>query len=108
MHIVCKEVETISECIDAIRIRVDVFIKEQGFQVGWEPDEDDKESQHYVALVDNEVVATARIRIIDDTTKIERMAIKEKRKTTDARVSAQVSLASSLRNWKRRNRNEFG
>ena len=46
MQITYKEIETINEFIDAIRIRVDVFIKEQGFEPGWEPDEDDKVSKH--------------------------------------------------------------
>ena len=55
-----KEVEIISEFIDAIRLRVDVFIIEQGFKPGWEPDEDDKISRHFIAMADDKVVATAK------------------------------------------------
>ena len=78
MNVIYKKVETINEFIDTIRIRVDVFIKEQGFQPGWEPDEDDKKSKHFIAIVDNEIVSTARFREMDkDEIKIERMVTKK-------------------------------
>ena len=74
-----KEVEKINEFIDAIRIRVDVFIKEQKCQPGWEPDEDDKISKHFIAIVNNKIVATARVRITGNKEcKIERMATEKK------------------------------
>lgn len=57
-----KQVETIGEFIDAIRLRVDVFIKEQHCEPGWEPDEEDKVSKHFIAKVDNKIVGTARTR----------------------------------------------
>ena len=47
-----KEIETVNEFIDAIRIRYEVFVNEQKFAPGWEPDEDDKEARHFIALVD--------------------------------------------------------
>ena len=69
-----KKVEAINEFIDAIRLRVDVFIKEQGFQPGWEPDEDDKISMHYMAIADGKIVSTARFRETSKgEIKIERM-----------------------------------
>ena len=79
MSIDYKEIETISEFIDAIRIRVDVFIKEQKCEPGWEPDEEDKNSKQYIAIVDGKIVSTARMRETgDNEIKIERMAtIKE-------------------------------
>ena len=74
MKIRYKEVGTISEFIDAIRLRVDVFIKEQGFQPGWEPDEDDKVSRHFIAIKDNKIVGEARVREVEKGEfKIERM-----------------------------------
>jgi len=77
MSIDYKEIETISEFIDAIRIRVDVFIKEQKFEPGWEPDEEDKNSNHFIALVDGKIVSTARVRTTSENEyKIERMATK--------------------------------
>lgn len=62
MNIKYKEVETINEFIDAIRIRIDVFIKEQKCKPGWEPDEDDKNAKHFIAIANNEIVSTARVR----------------------------------------------
>src|SRR3989338_10338853 len=73
-----KEIEKIEEFVDAIRIRVDVFIKEQKCEPGWEPDEDDKKSKHFIATVDNKIVATARVRETGNNEyKIERMATKK-------------------------------
>lgn len=72
-----KQVETINEFIDAIRIRTDVFILEQKCPPGWEPSELDKSAEHYVAICDGEIVATARLR--EDppgSQKIESMAVK--------------------------------
>lgn len=78
MDITYKEVETINEFIDAIRIRVDVFIIEQKFQPGWEPGEEDKNARHLIAIMDGKVVSTARIREVSDgEIKIERMATKK-------------------------------
>lgn len=75
MEVQCKQVESIQEFIDAIRLRVDVFIKEQDFTPGWEPDEDDKNSVHFIVLSDGKVVGTARYREISPGEfKIERMA----------------------------------
>ena len=76
MDLKIKKIETINEFVDAIRIRVNVFIIEQECPPGWEPDELDKDSQHFIALADNKIVATARLR--EDpkhVAKIERMAV---------------------------------
>lgn len=78
MKITFKEVDSVNEFIDAIRIRVDVFILEQKCQSGWEPDELDKESRHFIAIVDENIVSTLRIRkTAPDEIKIERMATKK-------------------------------
>lgn len=74
MKIIYKEVKSIKEFVDAIRIRVDVFIIEQKCQPGWEPDEEDKISRHFIAVADNKIVSTLRIREVEDGIKIERMA----------------------------------
>jgi len=44
MKVQYKEVETVNEFIDAIKLRIEVFVREQGFEPGWEPDEDDKKA----------------------------------------------------------------
>lgn len=78
MNIKYKEVKTIPEFIDAIRLRVDVFIKEQDSKPGWEPDELDKNAKHYIAIVNNKAVSTARVRETSKGIfKIERMVTKK-------------------------------
>ena len=62
MNVEYKEVKTINEFIDAVRLRVDIFIKEQEFQPGWEPDEDDKISKQFIAISNGQIIATARFR----------------------------------------------
>ena len=75
MNVKCREVETVPEFIDVIRLRVDVFIREQGFPPGREPDEDDKTARHFIAVADGKIVATARLRVTNKSEfKIERMA----------------------------------
>lgn len=62
--------------MDAIRLRVDVFILEQPGKPGWEPDEFDKSAAHYVATLGGEVVGTVRWReSVDHQFKIERLAV---------------------------------
>lgn len=78
IHAWYKEIEKINEFIDTIRIRIDVFINEQKCEPGWEPDEDDKKSKHFIAVIDNKIVATARVRETESKEyKIERMATKK-------------------------------
>ncbi len=75
MEVKCKRAESLGEFIDSIRLRVDVFIKEQGFAPGYEPDEDDRNATHFIALADGKVVSTARYRqAAPGEFKIERMA----------------------------------
>ena len=74
MRLVFKEVSTIPEFVDYIRLRQEVFVLEQGFNSGFEPDEDDKTAKHFIALDDDRVVSTARYRVIaPGEYKIERM-----------------------------------
>ena len=78
MKVKYKEVKTINEFIDAIRLRVDVFIIEQGSKPGWEPDELDKISKHYIVIADGKIVSTARVRQPSKGIfKIERMVTKK-------------------------------
>lgn len=78
MKITYKEIDTINDFIDAIRIRTDVFIIEQKCPPGWEPDELDKVSKHYVAIVDNNIVGTVRLKEDKkNIAKMERMAVKK-------------------------------
>ena len=75
MEVQCKKVKSLPEFIDSIRLRVEVFIKEHGMPPGWEPDEDDRNAVHFIALSGKEVVCTARYRKVGKGEfKIERMA----------------------------------
>ena len=78
MNIIYKEIEKIPEFIEAIRIRVDVFIIEQKCPPGWEPDEYDAGAKHFIAIADDKIVATTRL--LDDkkgTATIGRMVVRK-------------------------------
>lgn len=78
MNVRYEKIKTINDFIDAVRIRVDVFIVEQKCPPGWEPDEFDKKSRHFVAILDHKLVATVRLREESkNTVKIERLAVKK-------------------------------
>jgi len=75
MAIVYKRVETLDEYTEAIRLRVEVFIKEQHCAPGWEPDEEDSRARQYIAIDDGKVIATGRAReSAPQEFKIERVA----------------------------------
>lgn len=77
MDVLYKKVEAINELIDAMRLRVEVFVIEQKRKPGWEPDEFDKDATHFVGIVNGQIVATARTReSVKGEIRIERMAIK--------------------------------
>lgn len=82
MKVICKNVSTISEFVDGIRLRVEAFIIEQGCKPGWEPDEKDRDADHYIAKVDGKVVGVLRVvREGAKVFKIERMVtLQESRK----------------------------
>ena len=61
METAYKEVKSIPEFVDAIRLRVEVFIIEQGYPSNLEPDEQDRVSRHFIAICDGKVVSTARV-----------------------------------------------
>lgn len=101
MAVIYKQIETIGEFIDAIRIRVDVFINEQGFAPGWEPDEHDKTAKQYIALVGKKIVATARVRESKQGEfKIERTAIKKERRGKGIGAGLVVYIISELKRKK--------
>lgn len=78
MKIIYKEIKDIKNFIDAIRLRTEVFIIEQNCPPGWEPDKLDKVSSHYVAIVNDKIIATARLRESPKNCgKMERMVVKK-------------------------------
>jgi predicted GNAT family N-acyltransferase len=65
-----------SEEIEAAqRLRIRVFVEEQGVGPAAEIDGLDDEATHFVAMEGAEAVATDRMRILDGEAKLERMAV---------------------------------
>lgn len=63
---------------DALPLRREVFVEEQGVPPERERDEYDDSATHLIARNDDRVVGTARLRSLDDTTaKVERVAVKQ-------------------------------
>lgn len=63
---------------DAMSVRIDVFVEEQGVPIEIERDEYESESEHFVAYRDGDstdAVGTARLREKDGNAKIERVAV---------------------------------
>ena len=64
---------------DALKIRFDVFVTEQGVSIADEIDELEDQTIHVVLYKEGEPIATARIYAIDaDTYKVQRVAVQEK------------------------------
>ena len=64
---------------DALKIRFDVFVTEQGVSIADEIDELEDKTIHVVLYKEDEPIATARIYAIDaDTYKVQRVAVQEK------------------------------
>ena len=82
MNIMYKEVDSIEEFVDIVRIRINVFTIEQKSKPGRELDDYDKTARHFIALVNNKIVSAARARKTSKNEyKIGRMAtLKEYRK----------------------------
>lgn len=74
--IIVKLVETPDELKVAHQIRKEVFVIEQECpeEIEWEFEE---ESHHYVALLNNEIVGTARWRETEKGIKLERFAVRK-------------------------------
>lgn len=70
-----KLVKTIPEIIEAIRLRIRVFHKEQNVSPLIDLDEGDKDAYHFIALQGKKIIGAGRARILDKKAKIERMAI---------------------------------
>ncbi len=60
---------------DCIHIRTVVFVEEQNVPKQEEIDGLDGEAEHYLLWVNKKPIATARVRILDDVAKIERVAV---------------------------------
>lgn len=77
MSVLYKIAETRTEYTEALRLRIEVFVIEQGCPPESEPDEEDAKALHFIAAEANSVLATARARETNPQEyKIERVATK--------------------------------
>jgi predicted GNAT family N-acyltransferase len=70
-----KKVSSPKELKEAFRIRIRVFVREQGVPAEIELDPDDKRAVHFVACKDKRAVGTARLVMRRRNAKIGRMAV---------------------------------
>ncbi len=75
MDISIKSVEDEEEMKGALRIRKSVFIEEQGIPEEREMDGLDEEATHFLVEHDGDYIGTARIRIMDEKGKLERISV---------------------------------
>lgn len=77
--IIVQTKDTMSQIyLDALKIRYQVFVKEQGVQLEREIDKDEAYAVHFVLYEDNEALATVRLLPVDEKTmKLQRMAVKK-------------------------------
>ncbi|SDC29406.1 hypothetical protein SAMN05421734_10664 [Pelagirhabdus alkalitolerans] len=73
MHI--AEAITKEQIEDAFSVRDQVFIKEQGVSPDIEHDEHDKDAIHIIGYIDEVPIAAARVRIVDQIGKVERVSV---------------------------------
>jgi predicted GNAT family N-acyltransferase len=74
-RITIKKISTNKELEQALRIRIRVFVREQGVPADIELDDDDKRALHLLAFLEGRVVGTARIVMRGGQAKIGRMAV---------------------------------
>jgi predicted GNAT family N-acyltransferase len=74
-RITVKTVSCEKELEQALRIRIRVFVREQGVPAEIELDDDDKRAVHFLAAVGRRTVGTARLVMRGDNAKIGRMAV---------------------------------
>ncbi len=82
---------------DCLNIRTIVFVQEQNVSVEEEMDGLDGEADHYLLWVKGEPVATARVRLLLDVAKIERVAVLKSQRGMDIGRKLMEFIISDLR-----------
>ena len=72
-----QKVTTLEELQKTFAVRAIVFIEEQKVSYEEEIDGHDDSAIHFLATIDNEPVAVARLRFLKDNIKIERLAVRK-------------------------------
>ena len=88
--------EEIQKCLD---IRKAVFIDGQNVSLDEEIDGMDDASEHYLLLVDNKPCGVARVRIVENYPKIERVAIVERYQGKGFGKVIMEKILSDLKNY---------
>lgn len=70
-----KKVTTPQELEEAFRVRIDVFVKEQGVPEDCEIDQNEKAAEHVLLCENEEVVGTGRVRYFGCLAKLERICV---------------------------------
>lgn len=93
---VCAK-EELQACLD---IRMKVFVKGQQVPIQEELDGKDEGSDHYLLLLDNIPIGTARVRFLGDIAKIERVAILESHQGQGLGKAIMQTILSDLKDKK--------
>ncbi|MFY7697847.1 MAG: GNAT family N-acetyltransferase [Legionella sp.] len=75
MNIIAKKISDALDWQACVTIRKKVFVEQQGIPDSLEWDGLDGSSSHYLLTIDNHPVGTARVRLLGDVAKVERVAI---------------------------------
>lgn len=75
MNKLIKKIATPVEMQQCLAIRKKVFVDGQKVPLNEELDGKDQDSEHYLLSIDNQAVGVARVRFIENTAKIERVAV---------------------------------
>ena len=70
-----KRVSTIAELVQALAVRIRVFVKEQRVPAEIELDTDDRRAIHFLATISGKAVGTARLVMKHGAAKVGRMAV---------------------------------
>ncbi len=79
-----KKVATPQELEEAFRVRINVFVKEQGVPEDCEIDQNEKAAEHVILCDGSKVVGTGRVRYFGCLAKLERICILQEYRKLDA------------------------
>jgi len=81
---------------DALAVRRDVFVDEQGVPENVEYDGKDDEATHFVAYADDRAVGTARVRVVEPgVAKVERVAVR----AADRECGVGTAVMERVESW---------
>lgn len=94
------KIESKSDLQAAFKIREDVFVIEQNVDRDEEYDEFEDSSIHFLALIDNKPVGTARWRVKGDKVKLERFAVLKNARGSGVGAALVTSVVEDVKSHK--------